>query len=269
MIGHVPRYRREAFGGQQLGKLHPPVKSKAAQAQPLFLAKSATEGKIGSVLSRIRSFFNGASAANEHVASTSAPPPRQVKGTASAGDASPRVTINPLREAAAKFQSFFPGGIPPLADVLAKRGRNPEAFEVCRNVLQGSQFLVVLDCMAALDELRSNPSIDKAREIRDRFIQDPKDDDVFDLNASGADKLNLYQDAYKNFTRLFNAAEKELQEADTEAGRQRLLDAFDQYVQPTLTKDSRYFRSNVEALLKEHGQPQVSLPFRPDPGRFA
>ncbi len=265
LTGTVSSHRRNAYGEQSLRKPGAEVLQQAGKGQAVFVAKSGTGSKIGAAFAHLRQFLSGSSAASRHLMSSDAPAARPVKGTPLASAVPRPPASDPMAAAVARFKSFFPEGVPPLADVIAKRGRNPEAFQICRDVLQNNQFLVTFDFLAAFDELRSNPTIDKALEIKNTFIQDPKEDDV-GLEPTGSDKLNLYQETYKAFVGAFDKA---LQETGHEAGAKPLLEAFERHIMPTVSKDARYFRSNVEAQLKQHGQAGVPRFAAVTPDRFA
>ncbi len=281
-MGSVSRSRSNAGVGHELLEWRVGSKPKANEACPLFLSNPSEGHKARSLIERIRAFFSGSAMARKHVATSASPNVRQVKtsmqeasATAQqANTSTPKVVAasqqkpRPVAEAAMKFKSFFPGGIPSLNEVLASRAVDPQVFEVCRQMLSETSLLVTLDCRAALDDLRNNPTLERACKIRDKFIQDPRTHNTFGY-ASANDKLNLYESAYDNFTEKFKTAEKALSDLDDEAGQKLLLAAFDIGIGRTLTQDARDFKRSVQALFNQHLPAKPAAPLRPEPDRFA
>jgi len=258
------------------------VRDARAAAALVFQSGHQRPTTLVSLLKRVADFFSGRAIARDTLANGRlGAPPGATRHIAAAPAASSRTSAaparsparpDPLGRAIAEFKARFPAGPPPIDQVLANRSSDPEAFALCRNVVAGTQYVVALDCMVALDELRAAPSLDKAKEVRERFIQDPRNDDVMGGGADG--KLNLYGQTYKAFEAAFAKAEAALaspaDNAAREDGLRQLTAAFDSWIVPTVAKDVRQFRSNVEGVIRQHAESAAARPpLRPTIDMFA
>ncbi len=267
-----------------------------AAAALLFQSGRKSPGLLTSMAQRVAGFFAGragardaltrnapgaAQGATRHIAAASVPirhsaaasaPTRHAAAASAAPVRSTAPAADPLGRAIAEFKARFPAGPPAIDQVLANRATDPVAFALCRQVVAGTQYAVALDCMAALDDLRAAPSLDSARALRERFIQDPRNDDVMGGGADG--KLNLYAQSYKGFEAAFASAEAALASpvdaAASEAGMRQLTAAFDEWIRPTVAMDVRQFRQNVEGVIRQHTELRPpGLPLRPTIDMFA
>ncbi len=280
-MGFQVRDRGNARSAQDFAPDMVRVRDARAAAALLFQSGGKSSGILSSLLQRLAGFFSGRTSARDALARhaigaahgatrhiAAAPAARLPQSAPVRSAARP----DPLGQAIARFQARFPSGPPAIDQVLANRASDPEAFALCRQVVAGTQYAVALDCMAALDDLRAAPSLDSARALRERFIQDPRNDDVMGGGADG--KLNLYAQSYQKFEAAFASAEAALaspvDSAAREAGTKQLTAAFDDWILPTVGKDVRQFRSNVEGVIRQHAELRpASLPSRPTIDMFA
>ncbi len=276
-MGFQVRDRGNARSAQDFAPDMVRVRDARAAAAVLFQSRGKS-GILSSLLQRLAGFFAGRSSARDVLArnaiGAAQGATRHIAAapTAASAPARPAARPDPLGGAIARFQARFPSGPPAIDQVLANRGTDPEAFALCRQVVAGTQYAVALDCMAALDDLRAAPSMDSARAVRERFIQDPRNDDVMGGGAEG--KLNLYAQSYQQFDAAFVSAEAALASpvdaAAREAGMRKLTAAFDDWILPTVAKDVRQFRSNVEGVIRQHAELRpAAVPLRPTIDMFA
>ncbi len=277
-MGFQVRDRGNARSAQDFAPDMVRVRDARAAAALLFQSGGKSSGILSSLLQRLAGFFSGRTSARDalarHAIGAAQGATRHIAAAPTAQSAPVRSAArpDPLGQAIARFQARFPSGPPAIDQVLANRASDPEAFALCRQVVAGTQYAVALDCMAALDDLRAAPSLDSARALRERFIQDPRNDDVMGGGADG--KLNLYAQSYQKFEAAFASAEAALASpvdaAAREAGTKQLTAAFDDWILPTVGKDVRQFRSNVEGVIRQHAELRpASLPLRPTIDMFA
>ncbi len=277
-MGFQVRDRGNARSAQDFAPDMVRVRDARAAAALLFQSGGKSSGILSSLLQRLAGFFSGRTSARDalarHAIGAAQGATRHIAAAPTAQSAPVRSAArpDPLGQAIARFQARFPSGPPAIDQVLANRASDPEAFALCRQVVAGTQYAVALDCMAALDDLRAAPSLDSARALRERFIQDPRNDDVMGGGADG--KLNLYAQSYQKFEAAFASAEAALaspvDSAAREAGTKQLTAAFDDWILPTVGKDVRQFRSNVEGVIRQHAELRpASLPSRPTIDMFA
>ncbi len=277
-MGFQVRDRGNARSAQDFAPDMVRVRDARAAAALLFQSGGKSSGILSSLLQRLAGFFSGRTSARDalarHAIGAAQGATRHIAAAPTAQSAPVRSAArpDPLGQAIARFQARFPSGPPAIDQVLANRASDPEAFALCRQVVAGTQYAVALDCMAALDDLRAAPSLDSARALRERFIQDPRNDDVMGGGADG--KLNLYAQSYQKFEAAFASAEAALASpvdaAAREAGTKQLTAAFDDWILPTVGKDVRQFRSNVEGVIRQHAELRpASLPSRPTIDMFA
>ncbi len=277
-MGFQVRDRGNARSAQDFAPDMVRVRDARAAAALLFQSGGKSSGILSSLLQRLAGFFSGRTSARDalarHAIGAAQGATRHIAAAPTAQSAPVRSAArpDPLGQAIARFQARFPSGPPAIDQVLANRASDPEAFALCRQVVAGTQYAVALDCMAALDDLRAAPSLDSARALRERFIQDPRNDDVMGGGADG--KLNLYAQSYQKFEAAFASAEAALaspvDSAAREAGTKQLTAAFDDWILPTVGKDVRQFRSNVEGVIRQHAELRpASLPLRPTIDMFA
>ncbi len=277
-MGFQVRDRGNARSAQDFAPDMVRVRDARAAAALLFQSGGKSSGILSSLLQRLAGFFSGRTSARDalarHAIGAAQGATRHIAAAPTAQSAPVRSAArpDPLGQAIARFQARFPSGPPAIDQVLANRASDPEAFALCRQVVAGTQYAVALDCMAALDDLRAAPSLDSARALRERFIQDPRNDDVMGGGADG--KLNLYAQSYQKFEAAFASAEAALASpvdaAARDAGMKQLTAAFDDWILPTVGKDVRQFRSNVEGVIRQHAELRpASLPLRPTIDMFA
>ncbi len=277
-MGFQVRDRGSARSAQDFAPDMVRVRDARAAAALLFQSGGKSSGILSSLLQRLAGFFSGRTSARDalarHAIGAAQGATRHIAAAPTAQSAPVRSAArpDPLGQAIARFQARFPSGPPAIDQVLANRASDPEAFALCRQVVAGTQYAVALDCMAALDDLRAAPSLDSARALRERFIQDPRNDDVMGGGADG--KLNLYAQSYQKFEAAFASAEAALASpvdaAARDAGMKQLTAAFDDWILPTVGKDVRQFRSNVEGVIRQHAELRpASLPLRPTIDMFA
>ncbi len=282
-MGFQVRDRGNARSAQDFAPDMARVRNARATAALLFQSGGKSSGTLSSLLQRLAGFFSGRTSARDalarHAIGAAQGATRHIAAAPTAQYAPAQYAPvrsaarpDPLGQAIARFQARFPSGPPAIDQVLANRATDPEAFALCRQVVAGTQYAVALDCMAALDDLRAAPSLEGARAIRERFIQDPRNDDVMGGGADG--KLNLYAQSYQKFEAAFASAEAALASpvdaAGRDAGMKQLTAAFDDWILPTVGKDVRQFRSNVEGVIRQHAELRpASLPSRPTIDMFA
>ena len=277
-MGFQVRDRGNARSAQDFAPDMVRVRDARAAAALLFQSGGKSSGILSSLLQRLAGFFSGRTSARDalarHAIGAAQGATRHIAAASTAQSAPVRSAArpDPLGQAIARFQARFPSGPPAIDQVLANRASDPEAFALCRQVVAGTQYAVALDCMAALDDLRAAPSLDSARALRERFIQDPRNDDVMGGGADG--KLNLYGQTYKAFEAAFAKAEAALaspaDNAAREDGLRQLTAAFDSWIVPTVAKDVRQFRSNVEGVIRQHAESAAARPpLRPTIDMFA
>lgn len=277
-MGFQVRDRGNARSAQDFAPDMARVRDARAAAALLFQSGGKSSGILSSLLQRLAGFFSGRTSARDalarHAIGAAQGATRHIAAAPTAQSAPVRSAArpDPLGQAIARFQARFPSGPPAIDQVLANRASDPEAFALCRQVVAGTQYAVALDCMVALDDLRAAPSLDSARALRERFIQDPRNDDVMGGGADG--KLNLYAQSYQKFEAAFASAEAALASpvdaAGRDAGMKQLTAAFDDWILPTVGKDVRQFRSNVEGVIRQHAKLRpASLPLRPTIDMFA
>ncbi len=254
------------------------IRDARAASALMFRSGHKPPSTLTNVLKRVADFFSGRAMARDTLASGRLSAPQGATRHIAAASAAPSAPArpparpDPLGRAIAEFKARFPAGPPAIDQVLATRSSDPDAFALCRNVVAGTQYAVALDCMAALDDLRAAPSLDKALQVRERFIQDPSNDDVMGGGADG--KLNLYGQSYKGFEAAFAKAEAALaspaDHAAHEDGLRQLTAAFDKWILPTVAQDVRQFRSNVEGVIRQHAESAAAKPLpRPTIDMFA
>jgi len=166
------------------------------------------------------------------------------------------------------FESAFKGQkFPNFDEVKRRKNDDPKTFDACLRMLEGTKVGNAISFMEEFEKLKSNLSLEKIMQLKDKYVVDPSKDDPFvfsDLEEKG---LNIYQTTYNNFVGKFNAAIDDMKNKNT-GNLSAVLAAFTPIFNAAEADASRNFHVNAKAAISRYHESQPSSG-QPSPPSFA
>lgn len=158
------------------------------------------------------------------------------------------------------FQSAFKGQkFPTFDEVRRSKNHDPKIFDACIKMLDGTMVGNAISFIDEFENLKSNPSLEKLIQLKEKYIVDPSKDDPFvfsDLQQKG---LNLYQTTYNNFDTKFTKAIDDLKNNKATGDLSGVLAAFRPIVDAAQADASRNFYHSAQIAISRYHQIQSSL----------
>ena len=167
------------------------------------------------------------------------------------------------------FESAFEGRkFPNWDEMRSQKNHDPKTFNACLRMLEGTKVGNAISFLEEFEKLKSNPSLEKIIQLKDKYVVDPSKDDPFVFSDTEEKGINLYKTTYDNFDGKFKKAIDDLKENKNTGDLSAIFAAFTSVFDVAQADVRRNFRSNVEAAISKYHQSQPSSRL-PSPSSFA
>ena len=167
------------------------------------------------------------------------------------------------------FESAFKGQkFPSLDEVRSRKNHDPETFNACLRMLEGTKVGNAISFVEEFKKLKSNPSLEKIMQLKEKFVIDPSKDDPFVFSDVEEKGLNLYQTTYNNFDGKFKKAIDDLKENKNTGDLSAVLAAFTPIFNAAEADASKNFHMSALAAISKYHESQPSSG-QPSPSSFA
>lgn len=157
------------------------------------------------------------------------------------------------------FESAFKGRkFPNWDEVKSRKNHDPKTFNACLRMLEGTKIGNAISFLEEFEKLKSNPSLKKIIQLKDKYVIDPSKDDPFVFSDIKEKGINLYQTTYNNFDGEFEKAIHDLKENKNTGDLSAVLEAFTSILNAAEADASRNFHTNAQAAISRYHQSQPS-----------
>lgn len=157
------------------------------------------------------------------------------------------------------FESAFKGRkFPNWDEMKSRKNHDPKTFNACLCMLEGTKVGNAISFLEEFEKLKSNPSLEKIIQLKDKYVIDPSKDDPFVFSDIEEKGINLYQATYNNFDGKFEKAIDDLKENKNTGDLSAVLAAFTSILNAAEADASRNFHTNAQAAISKYHQSQPS-----------